>query len=284
MPIADLGEQLVAGGPYSFLKMTPGQLDLLSLDLTPQETRDLAGIAIAAGDAFTADLAGRWIEAAGPGGTAVATEYGPTEITIGNAGYVVTEAPGSVLVPLGEPIPNTTMYVLTDRLEPVAVGVPGEVYVGGAGVARGYLNQPEMTRERFLPDPFGPPGARLYKTGDRARWLPDGSLEFLGRVDHQIKIRGFRVEPGEIQEQLRRHPGVAEVVVIAVGPDGHAQSLAAFVLPEAGAEPEAVGLREYLDGRLPDYMIPARFVTVDRFPLTTNGKVDVRELRGRLEP
>ncbi|MFI6846764.1 amino acid adenylation domain-containing protein [Kitasatospora sp. NPDC050467] len=284
LPIADLGEHLVAGGPYSFLKMTPGQLDLLSLDLTPEETRDLAGIAIAAGDAFTADLAGRWIAAAGPDGTAVATEYGPTEITIGNSGYVVTEPPGNVLVPLGDPIPNTTMYVLTDRLEPLPVGVAGEVHIGGVGVARGYLHRPELTEERFLPDPYGPPGARLYKTGDRARWLPDGSLEFLGRVDHQIKIRGYRVEPGEIQEQLRRHPGVAEVVVIAADPDARTQSLAAFVLPGTGAAPEAASLREHLGGRLPEYMIPSSFVTVDRFPLTANGKVDVRQLRSRLEP
>ena len=282
MPTADLGELLARGAPYSFLKMTPGQLDLLSLDLEPGEAHGLAGIVVAAGDAFTGELARRWIEAAGPGGTAVGTEYGPTEITVGNSGQPVTVLPGSELVPLGVPIPNTTMYVLTDRLEPVPVGVPGEVYIGGSGVARGYLGLPALTADRFLPDPWGRPGSRLYRTGDRARRLPDGSLEFLGRVDHQVKIRGYRVEPGEIQARLRRHADVAEVVVISVGATPRTRDLAAFVVPAPGAAPEAAGLRAHLAADLPEHMIPAHFVTVERVPLTGNGKVDARALQSLL--
>lgn len=279
---ADLGERLVDGAPYSFLKMTPGHLALLHLDLRPEETRDLAGIVIAAGDAFTGDLARRWMDAAGPGGTAVGTEYGPTEITIGNSGQPITEAVGRELLPLGTPIPNTTMYVLTAGLRPAPIGVAGEVYVGGDGVARGYVNAPALTAGRFVADPYGPPGSRLYRTGDRARWRGDGSLEFLGRADHQIKIRGYRVEPGEVQAHLRRHADVAEVVVLGTGEGSWRASLAAFIVPERGAEVDAARLRKHLAADLPAYMIPSHFVTVDRIPLTANGKVDGRTLRRAL--
>ncbi|MFD5859486.1 amino acid adenylation domain-containing protein [Streptomyces chartreusis] len=278
---ADLGDELAAGAPYSFIKMTPGHLDLLSYDLTPDEIHSLAGLVIAAGDAFTSELARRWLEFAGPGGTPVATEYGPTEITVGNSGETLTEPPATELIPLGAPIPNTTMYVLTDRLEPVPVGVPGEVYIGGTGVARGYLDRPGLTAERFLPDPYGAPGSCLYRTGDRARWRADGSLEFLGRVDHQVKIRGFRVELGEIQARLRDHADVAEAVVIAVGPV-RSRSLAAYVIPAEGTPMDATGLREHLAAVLPAYMLPAHFVAIDQVPLTTNGKVDTRVLQGLL--
>ncbi len=133
------------------------------------------GLVIAAGDAFPAELARRWAALAGPGGTPVATEYGPTEITIGNSGQVVTDHAQDGLIPLGTPIPNTTMYVLTSALEPVPIGVPGEVYVGGAGVSRGYLRDPSLTAQRFVPDPHGAAGTRLYRTGDRARWQPRGA-------------------------------------------------------------------------------------------------------------
>ncbi|MFE6944684.1 amino acid adenylation domain-containing protein [Streptomyces chartreusis] len=278
---ADLGDELAAGAPYSFIKMTPGHLDLLSYDLTPDEIHSLAGLVIAAGDAFTSELARRWLEFAGPGGTPVATEYGPTEITVGNSGETLTEPPATELIPLGAPIPNTTMYVLTDRLEPVPVGVPGEVYIGGTGVARGYLDRPGLTAERFLPDPYGAPGSCLYRTGDRARWRADGSLEFLGRVDHQVKIRGFRVELGEIQARLREHADVAEAVVIAVGPV-RSRSLAAYVIPAEGTPMDATGLRDHLAAVLPAYMLPAHFVAIDQVPLTTNGKVDTRVLQGLL--
>lgn len=279
---ADLGELLAAGAPYSFLKLTPGHLRLLSLDLEPEQAGGLAGLVIAAGDAFPTELARRWLTLAGEGGTPVATEYGPTEITIGNSGRMIVEPPTTDLIPLGEPIPNTTMYVLTGELRPVPVGVPGEIYIGGHGVARGYLGQPRLTAERFVPDPYGPPGARLYRTGDRARWLADGGLEFLGRVDHQVKIRGYRVELGEIQAALHRHATVGSAVVVPCRPPGRPARLAAFIIPAAGQHVDARTLRDALAAQLPDYMVPTDIVQVEEIPLTANGKVDTRTLQGLL--
>jgi amino acid adenylation domain-containing protein len=275
---ADLGTHLAAGGPYSFVKMTPGHLDLLTYQLTAAQAHDLAGIVIGAGDSFTAALAGRWLDLAGPGGTIVATEYGPTEITIGNSGQSIVDIPATELVPLGGPIPNTTMYVLTDRLEPVPVGVPGEVYIGGVGVARGYLGRPDLTADRFLPDPYGPPGSRLYRSGDLARWLPDGTLDFLGRIDNQVKIRGYRIELGEIQASLTRHPDVRDAVVVTREPTPGDKRLVAYVVPVAGRPLDPAALREHLVPLLPEYMIPAAFLAIDRIPLTSNGKVDTRAL------
>jgi len=278
LDLDELGPELAEGGPYSFVKMTPGHLDLLTYQLTAGEVRDLAGLAIAAGDSFTAALAERWIGLAGPGGTTVATEYGPTEITIGNSGQEIPAPPATELVPLGRPIPGTTMYVLTDRLEPVAVGVPGEVYVGGAGVARGYLGRPDLTADRFVPDPYGPPGSRLYRTGDLARWLPEGSLEFLGRLDNQVKIRGYRVELGEIQAALCRHPDVRDAVVVARPAPAGGSRLVAYPVLAEGRSLDAADLHAHLAAALPDYMVPAAFVAIDRIPLTANGKVDNRAL------
>ncbi|MBX7266530.1 amino acid adenylation domain-containing protein [Micromonospora sp. Llam7] len=278
LPAADLGDALAAGAPYSFVKLTPGQLNLLSFDLDPEQAHGLAGIVIAAGDAFPTALARRWRDLAGPGGTPVATEYGPTEITIGNSGQPITDDPGTELVPLGLPIPNTTMYVLTDQLEPTPVGVAGEIHIGGLGVARGYLGDPALTADRFRPDPFGAPGARLYRSGDLGRWLPDGTLEFLGRVDHQVKIRGYRVELGEIRAVLRDDPQVRDAVVLATGTPSRPRGLAAFVIAATGQPMDVDRLRAGLAARLPDHMIPADFVAVDEIPLTANGKVDTRTL------
>ncbi|WP_128429325.1 amino acid adenylation domain-containing protein [Streptomyces cyaneus] len=276
---ADLGTLLASNGPYSFIKCTPGHLNMLSLELEQLEASGLAGVLIAAGDAFTGELARRWIDLAGPGGTTVATEYGPTEITVGNSGQQVGDPDPDGLIPLGRPIPNTTMYVLDEMLEPVPVGVPGEVHVGGAGVAYGYLGDPALSAERFLPDPYGAPGSRLYRTGDRARWTDSGDLDFLGRTDHQVKVRGYRVEVGEVREALRRIPGVADGVVTAVG---HPARLAAFVVPEPNHPPNLAQVRARLSRELPDYMVPSDLVVVAALPLTANGKVDRSELEARL--
>ncbi|WP_422769360.1 amino acid adenylation domain-containing protein [Plantactinospora sp. WMMC1484] len=275
---ADLGEQLVAGAPYAFVKLTPGHLNLLSVDLTPEQAGKLAGVVVAAGDAFPTELVSRWKALAGAAGTMVGTEYGPTEVTIGNSGQLVTDLPPTELIPLGTPVPNTTMYVLTDQLEPAPVGVPGEIYIGGSGVSRGYLGEPALTAARFVPDPYGGPGARLYQTGDRARWLSDGALEFLGRVDHQVKIRGYRVELGEIAAALHRHPTVGEAVVVTDRRPGRATRLAAFAVPAPGQLLDPRQIRRDLARELPDHMVPAQVRTVDRLPLTANGKLDVRAL------
>jgi amino acid adenylation domain-containing protein len=278
LDVAELGSRLAAGGPYSFIKLTPGHLDLLTHQLTAEQARDLAGLVIAAGDAFPRSLVQRWTALAGPAGTRLASEYGPTEITVGNSGEPVGVDRRTSLMPLGAPIPNTTMYVLTERLEPVPVGVPGEVFIGGVGVARGYLGRADLTAERFLPDPYGAPGSRLYRSGDIARWLPDGTLEFLGRADDQVKIRGYRIEPGEIRAVLCGHPQVRDAVVLA-SRAGPGAVLHAFVVTVPGSRVRPDRLRAYLARVLPEYMVPATVLEVAGIPLTANGKVDTTALR-----
>ncbi|WP_405974467.1 amino acid adenylation domain-containing protein [Streptomyces sp. NBC_00988] len=267
----NLGTALAEHAPYSFIKLTPAHLELLTHQLTPEQARTLAGQIIAAGDTFTTDLADRWYQLAGPDGTTLATEYGPTEITIGNSGQPVP--PGSQplpTIPLGDPIPNTAMHVLDTHGNPTPYGIPGEVHISGTGLTHGYLNQPHLTAERFVPDPHGPAGTRLYKTGDLARRLPDGSLEFLGRIDTQVKINGYRIELGEITHQLRQINGIADAAVIA-----RDNTLTAYLV---GSSPDLDELNSRLSAALPDYMIPSAFVGIDRIPLTHNGKLDTRAL------
>ncbi|MEU9077360.1 amino acid adenylation domain-containing protein [Kitasatospora sp. NPDC048538] len=218
-----------------------------------------------------------------PRGTAfsLANLYGPTETTVLTTGTVLEceeDAPAGRLPSIGRPIANTTGYVLDERRAPVPVGVPGELYVGGAGVARGYLGRPELTEERFVPDHLGAgPGARLYRTGDLVRWLPDGTLEFLGRIDNQVKVRGYRIELGEIETALLDDESVEQTAVVArTGPSGQT-ALTGYVVPAGGtADPERIRAR--LAERLPGYMVPPVVVVLDAFPMTTSGKIDRRAL------
>ncbi|MFI5587249.1 amino acid adenylation domain-containing protein [Amycolatopsis sp. NPDC051758] len=266
----ELAGRLVAGGPYAFVKLTPAHLDLLATHLTPQQARDLTAVVIPAGDAFSAGLLATWQRLSG---SRIVNEYGPTEITVGNSVHVVEGPPSTELVPIGTPIPNTTAYVLDTLLQPAPIGAIGEVYVGGVGVARGYHGKPDLTAEKFVPDPYGTvPGGRLYRTGDLARVLPRGDFDFVGRVDNQVKIRGYRIEPAEIEAVLTTHPGVRDAVVLAE--DGR---LGAHLVFEAQA-PELAELRGFLAARVPGYMVPSTFTAVDAFPLTENGKVDRRAL------
>ena len=209
--------------------------------------------------------------------------YGPTETHVVTA----TELPCSVSdwpmpVPIGRPIWNTRAYVVDDRLQPVPPGVAGELYVAGDQLARGYLHRPALTAERFIANPFASsdrPGDRLYRTGDLVRWLSDGQLEYLGRTDHQVKVRGFRVELGEIETALRRHPDVAQAAVLArTGSAAGVTQLVAYLVPVAEAVPDFAVMRRHLADGLPDYMIPAAFVVLDQLPLTPNGKLDRRRL------
>jgi amino acid adenylation domain-containing protein len=224
------------------------------------------------GEALPADLAAR-LRATG---ALVWNVYGPTETTIWSTAHRVDEAAGPV--PIGRPIANTRTYVLDGVGEPVPIGVPGELYIGGAGVARGYIDRPELTQERFVADRFSTdPSARLYRTGDIVRYRPDGALEFLGRVDHQVKVRGFRIELGEIEAVLAQHPAVVEAVVVAREDRAGDRYLAAY-LRSAGPAPTVAELRAFLKGFLPDYMVPSTFTSLPAFPLTPNGKVDRRRL------
>jgi thioesterase domain-containing protein/acyl carrier protein len=178
-------------------------------------------------------------------------------------------------VPIGRPIANTQIYLLDRHQQPMPVGVPGEVHIGGVGLARGYLNRSDLTAERFIPHPFSDePGARLYKTGDLARYLPDGNLEFLGRLDSQVKIRGFRIEVGEIEAVLRQHPAVSQAIVVAWGDGPGDTRLVAYVVPNQERASTTHELRTFLREKLPDYMVPSAYVMLDALPLNPSGKVD----------
>jgi acyl carrier protein len=209
--------------------------------------------------------------------------YGPTETTIWSSMHAVTSegagrSAGAGAVPLGRPIAGTRLYVLDAARRPPPIGAAGELYIGGAGVARGYHRRPELDAERFLHDPFSDaPGTRMYRTGDLVRYRTDGVLEFLGRTDHQVKIRGHRIEPGEIEALLAARTDVAECVVVAREDRPGDQRLVAYVVP-AGETPDAESLRASLAERLPEPMLPARFVFLPRLPRTPNGKLDRRAL------
>ncbi len=276
---------------------------------------------ISAGEACTPDVVAAWAP-----GRRFINAYGPSEVTIGPTGHVVNDGNPTVPVltanaPIGRPIANITAYILDRRLQPVPAGVPGELYLGGIGLARGYLHRPDLTAEKFVPNPFllvagdrlkvegniadpgqpsnlrelqlaqpanFQPATRLYRTGDRARFLPDGAIEFLGRVDHQVKIRGFRVELGEVEAALSHCPGVREAVVVArdlrepdaatTGARSDDLRLVAYYVAQEGAGPSEGDLRARLREQLPEYMTPSAFVRLEALPLNASGKVDRRAL------
>jgi amino acid adenylation domain-containing protein/non-ribosomal peptide synthase protein (TIGR01720 family) len=264
---------------YSLVKLTPAHLRALGSLLGPGDVEGAARALIVGGEALLAEDLALWRQQAPA--TRIFNEYGPTETVVGCAMYEVSgETPGSGPVPIGRPIRNSRLYVLDRHFQPVPPGVTGEVFIGGAGVARGYLGRPDLTAERFVPSPF--PGAgfgeRLYRTGDLARLLADGRLDYLGRADDQVKIRGYRIEPGEIEVQLAAHPGVAAAAVVMRQSAGGAAQLVAFAAPAPGQAPGSDELRSFLAARLPDYMVPAAFHLLEALPLTPNGKVDRRAL------
>ena len=205
--------------------------------------------------------------------------YGPTEAAVDVTYWACQRKSGRRIVPIGRPVANTQIYILDPQLQPVPIGVLGELHIGGVQVARGYLNRPELTTEKFIPDPFSQElGARLYKSGDLARYLLDGNIEFLGRIDHQVKIRGFRIELGEIEVVLGQHPAVREALVLAREDVPNQKQLVAYIVPASEQEPTTNELRNFLKGKLPDYMLPSAFIMLHTFPLTPNGKVDRRAL------
>ncbi|MGW3960832.1 amino acid adenylation domain-containing protein [Amycolatopsis sp. NPDC005003] len=271
--LSALGELLARPGDFSLLKLTPGHLDLVRATLAADSTVDSVRTFVVGADEVRPETVAAWREVAP--GARIIDEYGPTETVVGCSTYLVDEDFDPARpVPIGKPIANTRMYVLDRDLNPVPLGVTGELCIGGFGVARGYWRRPGLTAEKFVPDPSGPAGTRMYRTGDLARFRGDGNLEFLGRSDHQVKIRGYRVELGEVEATLLSHERVSEAVVDA-RPDlaGH-QRLVAYLVAPSGPAPDVAELREFAAAALPEYMVPGSWVLLDRLPLTRAGKVD----------
>ncbi|MBF6047355.1 amino acid adenylation domain-containing protein [Streptomyces sp. NRRL B-1677] len=260
-----------AGARPTFLKGTPSHLALLnSLPAEFSPTEEL----LLAGEALLSEPLDEW-RRRNPSAT-VFNVYGPTETTVSCTQYRIE--PGATIppgvVPIGRPLLNTRVYVLDGGLRLVPPGVVGELYVAGAGVARGYVNRPGPTAERFVADPFGPAGSRMYRTGDLVRWTPEGELAFVGRADDQVKVRGYRIEPSEIEAVLCRYSGVARAVVVPQehGPSG--KRLVAYVVPAPGSTVDGADLRDFARRALPEYMVPAMFVLLDELPLLPNGKLN----------
>jgi amino acid adenylation domain-containing protein len=268
-----------ADGQYLKAKLESGQIT--TMQATPATWRLLVEAGwegkqrlkiLCGGEALPRELANELQRRA----SAVWNMYGPTETTIWSAVGRLAETEGPVL--LGEPIANTRLYVLDDALQLVPIGVAGELYIGGEGLARGYHGRAALTAERFVPDPYArAAGARMYRTGDLVRRQADGRLEFLGRLDHQVKIRGFRIETGEIESLLRQHPAVRDTVVV-IREDSGEKRLVAYVLFQPNETVATAELRVHLQQSLPDYMIPTAFIVLDELPLTASGKVDRRRL------
>ena len=209
----------------------------------------------------------------------LANNYGPTENTVVTTWAAVTDAGLQADPPIGRPIDNACVYLLDLHLQPVPIGVIGELYIGGAGLARGYLNRPDLTGESFIPNPFSTePVARLYKSGDLARYLPDGNIEFVGRIDHQVKVRGFRIELGEIETVLGDHPCVRQAVAVVREDEPDEKRLIAYVVAKQEFASTTSDLRGFLKDKLPEYMVPSAFVMLDALPLTPNGKIDRKAL------
>jgi acyl-coenzyme A synthetase/AMP-(fatty) acid ligase/acyl carrier protein len=199
--------------------------------------------------------------------------YGPTETTVWSSVYRVTTVANQI--PVGRPIANTTMYILDENMQPVPVGIPGELYIGGYGVSSGYLNKPELTARRFLRDPFSDnANAVLFKTGDSARYLRDGTIVVLGRLDQQVKFHGFRIELGEIEHALNSHTSVARSVAAVLDDEDGSKRIVVYYIPAVGDTPQDSILRDHLSSTLPAYMVPSRFVSLEEFPLTPNLKID----------
>ncbi|HEX4966052.1 MAG TPA: amino acid adenylation domain-containing protein [Thermoanaerobaculia bacterium] len=273
--------RLIAGEGITTVHFVPSMLRSFLAEKEVSRCVSLRRV-IASGEALPPEVERRFGECLAPCGARLFNLYGPTEAAVDVTAWACQGDGSRAGVPIGRPIANLRLHLLDRGAGPVPIGVAGEVHIGGAGLARGYLGRPELTAERFVPDPFAgidgsEPGARLYKTGDLGRYLPGGEIEFLGRLDHQVKVRGFRIELGEIETVLCRHPEVADAVVVA-RPSGADVDLVAYVSPAGEAVPAPGELRAFLRDRLPEHMVPALFVELPALPLSPNGKVDRKAL------
>ncbi len=273
--VEDLADVLRTGAGFDLVKVVPAHLPMLAELLPADRICGAARRWIVGGEALTGPTASAWLDLAPD--TVIVNEYGPTETVVGCAVYEVRAGqPTGPAVPIGRPIDNTRLYVLDRRLAPVPPGVPGELYVAGAGLARGYAGRAALTGERFVACPFAR-GERMYRTGDLAKWTPDGELVFLGRTDDQVKVRGFRIEPGEVEAVLRTHPTVGRAAVVAREDTPGDTRLVAYAVPADGTDPadlDTTALRDLIARSLPDYLVPAAVVPLAGLPLTANGKLD----------
>ncbi|MFJ5534654.1 non-ribosomal peptide synthase/polyketide synthase [Streptomyces sp. NPDC093261] len=261
-------------GPWSagLLSAVPSALGRLLAEGTVRVTADTV---VLAGEGLPARTV-HHVRAAVPG-CRVMNIYGPTEATVYATAFTCDPAEPDRVPPIGRPVGGARAYVLDPRLRPVPPGAPGELFLAGTGVARGYLGRPGLTASRFLADPFGPPGTRMYRTGDLVRWTADGDLVYLGRTDDQVKVRGFRIEPGEVEAALARHPQVSAAAVRVVEHDGH-RRLVAYAVPRAPEAPDPAALRAFLARTLPDHLVPSLVMPLERLPLGATGKLDRRAL------
>jgi len=268
--------ELIAQNHVSHLLSLPSLYAFLFQEAKPEQLISLRTV-IVAGEPCPTELVQRHYQLHSE--TPLFNEYGPTEGTVWSSVYYSHSQQTRKQVSIGCPITNTQIYILDSHLRPVPIGVSGEVYISGDGLARGYLNQPALTSEKFIPNPFGDrPGIRLYKTGDLACYLSDGNIEFLGRLDHQVKIRGHRIELGEIEAAISQHPAIRETVVVARLDSADSQRIVAYVVPQKEQTLTMTELRDFLESKLPNYMVPVALVMLEALPLTPNGKVDRKAL------
>jgi amino acid adenylation domain-containing protein len=270
--------EVIAKERITVLHFVPSMLEVF-LDQPSLQGCSCLRLVICSGEALRFELQERFFARLG---SELHNLYGPTEAAIDVTSWACERGSNQSTIPIGRPIANTQIYILDSHMQPVPIGVPGELHIGGDGLARGYLNRPQLTAEKFVTNPFSSEaGARLYRTGDRARYLPDGNIEFLGRVDNQIKIRGYRIELGEIETILNQHPSVKENVVVLREHDSSGdKDLVAYFVPRQDSSPSVIDLRGFLRQKVPEYMMPAIFMAIDALPLTPNGKVD----RSKLPP
>lgn len=266
---------MVANGVTCLMAAVPSFIEAISQEAAKLDDRPRLRLILSSGEVLSNDTASDALRAFGS--AQLVNQYGPTETTLTTTRFLVSrDGDHGTSVPIGRPIDNSEVFLLDAQLRLVPIGVVGELYVGGIGVARGYLNRPELTAERFVASPFSnEQGARLYRTGDSARWRSDGNLEFLGRTDDQVKIGGFRIECGEIEAALRRHASVRATAVVPFDTPSHMRRLVAYVVADEG---DMTAIRSYLRDCLPAYMVPAAFVALDALPLSPNGKVNRQAL------
>ena len=231
-------------------------------------------VVVSAGETCSKEITLNWAN-----GRKFINAYGPTESTVCAACHEVKTIPNSNIIPIGKPIDNIKIYILDNHLRPVPIGLQGELYIGGIGLARGYQNRPDLTAERFIPNPFSnSEGQRMYKSSDLAKYLPDGKIVFLGRIDNQVKFRGFRIELEEIEAHLNEHPNIQHSLVLARKAKNGEQKLVAYYVTTKMTNGQDLSLKKFLHKYLPDFMVPSTFIKLDKFPLTPNNKIDRKAL------